>query len=106
MGRKKKVKKRDAICKYCKLFQSSDDRRLIKDGTSLIDYRKCPKAKKEVSDLAEACDQFEMNQVFWCIKWDCWLDVRVCVSRRKKEGEGCVRCSQGRIIGEINKEKR
>lgn len=104
--KKKKVKKKDALCKYCKLFQGSDDRRLIKDGTSLIDYRKCPKAKKEVADLTEACDHFEINHVFWCDSLECWINVKACVSRHKKGENGCVRCRQGRTIREIEKEKR
>jgi hypothetical protein len=102
--RKKKAKKREALCKYCKLFQGSDDRRLIKDGTSLIDYRKCPKAKKEVSDLTEACDYFMLHKVFWCDGNECWINIEACVSRNKKGEEGCVRCRQGKTIREIEKE--
>jgi len=95
---KKSKKKKGMVCKYCKFFFDSDKRRLEREGGTLLDYRICKKIGKEVMDLSEGCEEFELNPLFWCNKWDCWLNIIMCSSRRKREEEGCVRCRQGTLI--------
>lgn len=94
----KKNKKKGIVCRYCKYFYQAEKRRLERSGSSFLDFRECKHINKEVMDLNDGCEEFVLNTVFWCDKWDCFLDIKMCANRRKNSEEGCVRCTQGRVI--------
>jgi len=105
--RKKRKKKIKVFCRYCYYFWYSSDRKaeeIIKNRIIVKDNRWCNVVNNYVSVANEACENFKLSKYFWCEK-DCnQLNVSVCLARRMKRKDGCVRCKQGKIIETIIKE--
>ena len=94
---------KNPVCGYCTQFRLAGLRgsNTESENSEVIQSRKCKVKKELVREDDNACEAFEMNQYFWCIKSNAWLDFRVCLNRQEKEVEGCVRCKQGKHIKEI-----
>jgi hypothetical protein len=87
------------LCMYCKTYQESTKRTVIDDETC----RLCTVNKKFVHK-GESCENFSLSNLFWCIKWEHFQNVKVCAIKRLKRKEDCLNCKQGRELAEIRKE--
>jgi hypothetical protein len=107
MKKKKVVKTRKkkplATCKYCSQFIKAKRLSIeVDEDSRLSSFRKCPITLKSVGEEDVSCEKFELNKVFWCRKWEQWMNVSACFARRKRKEEGCVKCSQGTLLETIN----
>lgn len=87
------------FCSYCTSFANSKEK-IDKDT------RYCAVKNLYVSRKKKMCGEFKPIDLFWCIKNNYWLDMKTCSSRQMNAQEGCVRCSQGRIIKDIRRSRR
>jgi hypothetical protein len=55
--------------------------------------------KTEVNDSKNSiCKDFSLRDLFWCEKYNYWLDLIVCSARRAKGFEECGSCKQGLMV--------
>lgn len=101
----KKKKKSDNKCKYCQTWYDIPSNKRTYSSNKLIQFRHCPKIKKDVEASDEACIYFTLAKRFWCLKDVAWLDIKMCIARRKNKAEGCSRCSQGKQIEKMMEKK-
>ena len=104
--RKKRVKKKPTkVCGYCQFFYLSEDKEMIEAQRGRIkryvQHRECSVTKSKVNKDTEACKKFQRAKYFWCKRENNWINMDVCLHRRKIEQEGCVRCRQGKYIEEV-----
>jgi hypothetical protein len=83
-------------CRYCEQFHSSPARMETKQ-------RFCSIEQRMVREYDEACDKFENASTFWCDNTDCWIDVKICTARQKRQSEECKKCTQQKSILEIRR---
>ncbi len=82
------------FCRYCVTYQDC-----IPGDRFVNGARYCPAIKKVVGTTDKICKDFSLAKDFWCDKFDYWLDITVCVSRRIKGSvDGCTYCKQGNLI--------
>ena len=89
-------------CKYCAHYINSSKRTFVVE-TDKTKSRLCVVKNKFVRDTG-SCDSFQFNSCFWCKRWEFWVAVPACISRRVTEMEDCLKCVQGREVSEIRKE--
>lgn len=99
--------KNKKTCKYCKHFDTATKREQIleEEGryTLTQNIRECPVKNNKVNEKDEACENFITADYFWCDKDNNRLKIIMCLARRERNDDGCVRCRQGKLIEEINK---
>lgn len=82
------------ICKYCEIFRTSPLFRGEKDI-----QRRCRIINKLVRIDSKACKHFIATSKFFCEKNSEWIDIKVCLNRRKNNVNwskriGCKNCCQ------------
>lgn len=77
-------------CRYCSTYQQSTIR--PNNGT-----RFCM-SKRGMTEPDETCDRYQIADIFWCDKTNCWIDFPICTSRQSKELPECTHCPQKKHI--------
>lgn len=94
--------KKGKICYYCTHFHADVDSIIARaDGEEIIVKSKCPIKNTIITDSDEACNKFNLVDYFYCSKKEQRAQMKLCLARREKKMEGCVRCSQGKYIEEV-----
>jgi hypothetical protein len=102
----KKKEKKLRRCLYCTVFAEATIRRWFPDehGNS-VKERYCGKIKKYIRGLSEGCPEAVIldTNLFYCERNRHWKHIKVCVTLRLAQTEGCIHCKQGSEIAEIRR---
>lgn len=80
-------------CSFCSWYQECPSKYRLENGERL-----CSSTKGQVFGNSKSCKVFNLTKDFYCEKSNCWLDIAVCIARRKRDHEGCFRCHQGNLV--------
>lgn len=90
-------------CKYCESYHLSDKRITEMHGKTKVQQRYCTAIRKFVNGTDAPCEHFKFNHVFWCRKYEHWIQSKACINRQKEKYEKCHKCKQGKQINEMVK---
>lgn len=72
-------------------------------GKTKVYQRYCTAIRKFVYGTDKTCDHFKFYPVFWCRKYEHWIQAKACIRRQKDKYEKCHKCKQGREIADLIK---
>lgn len=87
------------VCNYCVSFLESKEK--VDKNTRYCSTKRLYVFKKKIK-----CAHFVASKTFWCNKNQYWLDLTACAIRQAEKREGCIKCTQGKVVTDICRSKR